>query len=236
MGWLVDDGDRCDTGSVRVLLIEDESALARVVERSLVEDGYAVDVAGTARRGGELVLENDYDVAVVDIGLPDGLGTDLCRGWRERGEHLPVLMLTARDGLSDKVSGLDSGADDYMSKPFDMPELAARIRALLRRPTTAQPTVLTHRDIALDPSTRRVWRGAITVPVTTREFAVLEYLLRNAGRVVAREEILEHVWDAHYDGLSNVVDVHIASLRRKLAMPDSPTPIGTVRGVGYELT
>ncbi len=144
-------------------------------------------------------------------------------------------MLTARDGLSDKVAGLDAGADDYLTKPFDYPELTARIRALLRRPPDAHRPVLEVGDVRLDPASRVVWRGAITVPLTAREFALLEFLLRHPGEVVTREQLLEHVWDSNYDGLSNVVDVHIANLRRKLGSPDGPDPLVTVRGAGYRI-
>ena len=149
---------------------------------------------------------------------------------------MPVLMLTARDGLSDKVAGLDAGADDYLTKPFDYLELAARVRALLRRPPETTAPVLEVGDIRLDPATHTVWRGALVVPLTAREFSLLEYLMRRPGAVLTRSELLEHVWDANYDGLSNVVDVHIANLRRKLAVPGSDVPIDTIRGVGYQLT
>jgi two-component system OmpR family response regulator len=145
-------------------------------------------------------------------------------------------MLTARDGLSDKVAGLDAGADDYLAKPFAYPELAARVRALLRRPPGMASPVLECGDTLLDPAAHTVFRGAIMVPLTAREFSLLEYLMRHVGAVCRREDLLEHVWDAHYDGLSNVVDVHIANLRRKLTMPGLDDPIETVRGVGYRMT
>ncbi|MFQ5557254.1 MAG: response regulator transcription factor, partial [Acidimicrobiales bacterium] len=181
------------------------------------------------------LAENHYDVAILDLGLPDGDGIEVCRRLRERGQATPVLMLTARDGLSDKVAGLDAGADDYLTKPFDYPELTARVRALLRRPSDTRKPTLTAGDVTLDPASRRVWRGAITVPLTPREFSLLEYLMRHPGQVLSRERLLEHVWDAHYDGLSNVVDVHVANLRRKLASPEGDDPIETVRGAGYRV-
>jgi DNA-binding response OmpR family regulator len=220
---------------MRLLLVEDDLSLSAIVERGLREDGYAVDTVGTVLDARHELQVNDYDLVVLDLGLPDGNGLELCREIRAAGRHLPVLMLTARDGLSDKVSGLDAGADDYLTKPFDYPELTARVRALLRRPTDTHRPVLQVGDVRLDPATRVAWRGAITVPLTAREFALLEFLLRHPGEVVTRERLLEHVWDSNYDGLSNVVDVHIANLRRKLASPDGPDPLSTVRGAGYRI-
>ncbi len=220
---------------MRLLLVEDDVSLSTVVERGLREDGYAVDTSATVFDARCQLGVNQYDLVVLDVGLPDGSGLDLCREIRAGRRHLPVLMLTARDGLSDKVAGLDAGADDYLTKPFDYPELTARIRALLRRPAESHQPVLQVGDVRLDPASRVAWRGAITVPLTAREFSLLEFLLRHPGEVVSRERLLEHVWDAHYDGLSNVVDVHIANLRRKLASPDGPDPLTTVRGVGYRI-
>ena len=220
---------------MRLLLVEDDVSLSAVVERGLREDGYAVDTAATVLDARFQLEVNDYDLVVLDLGLPDGSGLDLCREIRAGGRNLPVLMLTARDGLSDKVSGLDAGADDYLTKPFDYPELTARIRAMLRRPAEAHQPILEVGDVRLDPASRVAWRGAITVPLTAREFALLEFLLRHPGEVVTREQLLEHVWDANYDGLSNVVDVHIANLRRKLASPEGPDPLTTVRGAGYRI-
>lgn len=220
---------------MRLLLVEDDISLATVVERGLREDGYAVDTAGTVLDAGHQLEVNEYDLVILDLGLPDGSGLDLCRSIRAGGRGLPVLMLTARDGLSDKVAGLDAGADDYLTKPFDYPELTARIRALLRRPADAHRPVLEVGDVRLDPASRVAWRGAITVPLTAREFSLLEFMLRHPGEVVTREQLLEHVWDSNYDGLSNVVDVHIANLRRKLASPDGPDPLATVRGAGYRI-
>ncbi|MEM9466360.1 MAG: response regulator transcription factor [Actinomycetota bacterium] len=224
---------------MRLLLVEDDVSLATVVERGLREDGYAVDVSGSMIDALHQLQTNEYDVAVLDLGLPDGDGMQICRhirsGSGSASPHLPVLMLTARDGLSDKVEGLDAGADDYLTKPFDYPELTARLRALLRRPANAHAPVLTVGDVSLDPAARVVRRAAITVPLTAREFSLLEHLMRHADEVVSRETLLEHVWDANYDGLSNVVDVHIANLRRKLALDDAHDPVETVRGVGYRM-
>lgn len=194
-----------------------------------------MDHASTVATASDALAVNDYDLLVLDLGLPDGDGTDLCRAVRSSGVGLPILMLTARDGLSEKVAGLDAGADDYLTKPFAYPELAARVRALLRRPKDAISPILTAADLKLDPAAHTVWRGAIMVPLTPREFSLLEYLLRHPDQVCRREDLLEHVWDANYDGLSNVVDVHIANLRRKLELPGSPDPIETIRGVGYRI-
>jgi len=224
------------TGSVRVLVVEDDVALGQILVRGLTEEGYAVDLSTGVTDARHNATTNGYDSMVIDIGLPDGNGLELCAELRAAGDQTPILMLTARDGLSDKVGGLDSGADDYLTKPFDFPELTARLRALTRRPPDTHHPLLEHRDIRLDPASRRVWRGAITVPLTAREFSLLEHMLRRTGAVHSRTELLEHVWDANYDGLSNVVDVHIANLRRKLEMPGLPPAIETVRGAGYQLT
>lgn len=221
---------------MRVLVVEDDASLREILHRGLTEDGYAVDTAAKVVDARHSAESHAYDVMVLDVGLPDGNGLELCADLRASGLKTPILMLTARDSLSDKVAGLDAGADDYLTKPFDYPELAARVRALLRRPPDAQSPVLEVGDIRLDPASHTVWRGAITVPLTAREFALLEYLLRRPGQVLTRSELLDHVWDANYDGLSNVVDVHVAALRRKLAMPGAPAPIETLRGVGYQLT
>lgn len=220
---------------LRLLLVEDDPSLARVIERGLTEEGHAVDHASTLARASEANAINDYDLLVLDLGLPDGDGTELCREVRASGSGTPILMLTARDGISDRVRGLDAGADDYLTKPFAYPELAARVRALLRRPKATSTPVLEADDVRLDPAAHTVWRGAIMVPLTPREFSLLEYLLRHPLEVCRREDLLEHVWDANYDGLSNVVDVHIANVRRKLEMPGSADPIETIRGVGYRI-
>jgi DNA-binding response OmpR family regulator len=220
---------------MRVLVVEDDEALGEVVRRGLAEEGHAVDLANGLAAAEALLALAPYALVVLDLGLPDGSGLDLCRRLRARGDHARVLVLTARDSLSDKVEGLDAGADDYLTKPFDFPELAARVRALGRRPETARSPVLTAGDIKLDPASHTVWRGAVAVPLTAREFAVLHELLARAGEVVSRTHLIDAVWDAHYDGLSNVVDVHVASLRRKLDLPGRPAPIETVRGVGYRI-
>ncbi len=218
---------------MRLLVVEDDLALGNVIRRGLAEEGHAVDLVGTVAEAEESLFVDDHDLLVLDLGLPDGDGADLCRRLRAEGSQLKVLMLTARDDLSDKVGGLDAGADDYLTKPFAFPELAARVRALLRRPADTRSPVMEAAGIRLDPAAHTVWSGQIAVPLTPKEFSLLHYLMVHAGDVVSRSVLLEHVWDANYDGLSNVVDVHVANLRRKLELPGSDGVIETVRGVGY---
>lgn len=218
-----------------MLVVEDDRALGEVVRRGLAEEGYAVDLVASIGAADQAVTVNQYDLIVLDLGLPDGDGASWCRTIRDRGTTVPVLVLTARDGTWDKVGGLDAGADDYLTKPFDFPELCARLRALGRRPTEALPAVLTAGALRLDAATRQVWVDHSVVPLTLKEFAVLELLLRRAGRVVTRADLMEGAWDANYDGLSNVIDVCIAGLRRKLDDHRGAPPIETIRGVGYRL-
>jgi DNA-binding response OmpR family regulator len=222
--------------SMRVLVVEDDMALGGVVARGLREEGHAVDLETTVAGAHAQLDVNQYDLLVLDLGLPDGDGLTVCKQVRSTGAPTRVLILTARDSVPDKVQGLDAGADDYLPKPFDFPELAARVRALLRRPAAAGSPVLEVGDVRLDPAAHRVSRGGVLIPLTPREFALLHYFMARPGEVVSRTDCIEHVWDAHYDGLSNVVDVHVASLRRKLDLPGRPAPIETVRGVGYRLS
>ncbi|MCX6523001.1 MAG: response regulator transcription factor [Actinobacteria bacterium] len=218
---------------MRVLVVEDDVSLGGVVQRGLSEDGHAVDLERTLAGARRACAINAYHLVVLDLGLPDGDGLTLCRELHE-SEHPPrVLVLTARDTTGDKVLGLDAGADDYLTKPFDFAELGARVRALLRRPENARAPLLKVADIELDPAAHTVRRSGVMVPLTAREFALLHFLMDRAGDVVTRTELLEAVWDANYDGLSNVVDVHVANVRRKLELPGKPAPIDTVRGVGY---
>lgn len=220
---------------MRILVVEDDRPLATVLQRGLSEDGYATDVVHKLIDAQHAVMVNSYDLVVLDRGLPDGDGRTLCAELRSAGDSTPVLMLTARDGLGDKVEGLDAGADDYLTKPFDYPELTARMRALLRRPAESQTPILRHGALEMDPASRRVSRSSITIPLTAREFSLLEVLLRSPTATHHRTDLLERVWDENYDGLSNVVDVHVANLRRKLDLPGMADPIETVRGVGYRL-
>ncbi len=216
---------------MRILIVEDNPRIARFLEQGLREEGYAVDVSGDGDHGYQTALASLYDAAVVDVMLPGRDGVQMVRDLRAAGVVLPVLLLTARDGLEDKIAGLDAGADDYLTKPFEFPELTARLRALLRRSTSGAPAVLTAGDIELDPATREVRRGGTPVAVTPKELALLEFLLRNADRPLSRTMIMEHVWGIRFDPGTNVVDVFINSLRNKLD-PEREL-IRTIRGFGY---
>jgi two-component system OmpR family response regulator len=220
---------------VRVLVVEDEVKMARAIRRGMEQEGYAVDTALDGDEGLHMVTENDYDAIVLDLMLPGVDGLEVCRRLRERGRWAPVLMLTARDTVPDRIQGLDAGADDYLVKPFAFGELLARLRALIRRGAVERPAVLRVGDLALDPAAHSVTRAGRRVELSAREFALLEFLMRHPGEVVSRTAILEHVWDYNYDGLSNVVDVYVGYLRRKLEQPFGRTLIRTVRGVGYAL-
>jgi two-component system, OmpR family, response regulator len=223
------------TPSMRALVVEDESKMAALLRRGLQEEGYAVDVAPTGEDGTWLGTENDYDVILLDMKLPDIDGFEVCRRLRAAGRWSPVLMLTARDGVQDRVAGLDAGADDYLTKPFSFDELFARIRALLRRGPSERPTILAAGDLELDPAKRRVIRAGAEVDLTPKEFAMLELFLRHPGEALTRTRILEHVWDFAYEGDSNVVDVYVRYLREKVDRPFGRRSIETVRGVGYRL-
>jgi two-component system OmpR family response regulator len=220
---------------VRVLIVEDEVKMARALRRGLEQEGYAVDTAGDGEEGVFQGTENPYDVIVLDVMLPGLDGFEVCRRLREAGRWTPVLMLTARDGVADRIAGLDVGADDYLVKPFSFGELLARLRALLRRSPVERPSVLVVGDVVLDPATRTVTRAGQPVELSVREFGLLEFLMRRAGEVVSRSSILEHCWDVNYDGFSNVVDVYVRYLRKKLEQPFGRPLIRTVRGVGYAL-
>ena len=220
---------------VLVLVVEDEVKMARAIRRGLEQEGYAVDGAATGDDGLHLATEVDYDAIVLDLLLPVLDGFEVCRRLRAAGRWAPVLMLTARDGVADRVEGLDAGADDYLVKPFSFGELLARLRALVRRGSGERPAVLVVGDLRLDPAAHTVQRAGRAVSLSAREFAVLEFLMRHPGEVVSRARILEHVWDFNYDGVSNVVDVYVGYLRRKLEQPFGRPLIRTVRGVGYAL-
>ena len=216
---------------MRILVVEDEERIADAVKRGLEAEGFAVDVAANGTDGLWLATEQDYDAIILDIMLPGMNGLRICRTLREKRIWTPILMLTAKDGELDETEALDTGADDFLSKPFSYPVLLARIRALLRRSGGERPTVLLSGDIELDPATRSCTKGGDAVKLTAREFAVLEYLMRRAGEVVSKAEVINHVWDFAYDGGDNVVEVHVSALRRKLG----GEAIETVRGGGYRV-
>jgi two-component system, OmpR family, response regulator len=220
---------------MRVLVVEDEIKMAGLIRRGLVEEGHAVDVAGSGEDGLLRAGATDYDAIVLDVMLPGISGFDTCRKLRERGVWSPVLMLTARDSIDDRVAGLDGGADDYLAKPFSLRELAARLRALFRRNPSERPAVLTAGDIRLDPASRTVTRGGTEVELSAKEFALLETFMRSPGRVLSRFYLLEHAWEYTYEHRSNVVDVYVRYLREKLDRPFGLESIETVRGSGYRL-
>jgi two-component system OmpR family response regulator len=220
---------------MRALVVEDELKMAALIRRGLVEEGYAADVARTGEEAIWMASATPYDAIVLDVMLPGRSGLEVCRSLRASGVWSPILMLTARDGVEDKVSGLDSGADDYLSKPFSFAELLARLRALTRRGPSERPSVLEAGSLRLDPATRQAWRGEVEVDLSAKEFALLETLMRNAGDVLTRLDLLEHAWDYGYENRSNVVDVYVRYLRAKIDRPFSLDSIETVRGVGYRL-
>jgi two-component system OmpR family response regulator len=220
---------------MRILVVEDELKMAGLLKRGLEEEGYAVDVAATGSDAIWAATENPYDAILLDLMLPDMNGFEVCRRLRAEGRWAPVLMLTARTAVADRVAGLDAGADDYLTKPFSFSELFARVRALVRRGSTERPAVLEVGDLALDPAARRVTRGDVAVELTAKEFALLEYFMRRPGEVLTRSRIIEHVWDFGYDGDSNVVDVYVRYLREKIDRPFRRNSIETVRGSGYRL-
>jgi two-component system copper resistance phosphate regulon response regulator CusR len=220
---------------MRVLVVEDDPSLAALLRKWLVEHAYAVDLAPDGERGLYQAAVSDYDVIVLDVGLPGRSGFDVCRELRARGARTPVLMLTARDAVTDRVAGLDSGADDYLTKPFALAELLARLRALLRRGPALTPGTITVGDLVVDTHAQRATRAGRDLGLTTKEYAMLEYLARHAGRVVGRAELSEHVWDDNHDPLSNVLEVYVARLRKKVDGVGGPPLIATRRGAGYLL-
>jgi two-component system, OmpR family, response regulator len=220
---------------VRILIIEDDQRLTSTLGHALRTEGYAVDIAETAEDGHWMATEVAYDAIVLDVGLPDGDGIELCASLRSEGVWAPVMVLTARAEVNDRVRGLDAGADDYLAKPFAVDELMARIRALVRRTQVERPSVMVLGTLRLDPAARRVSVDDRTLPISGRAFAILELLARRKGLLVTRAEIMEHVWDWAWDGASNVIDVHISALRATLrTIPGAPV-IETVRGAGFVL-
>ena len=220
---------------MRILLVEDERKVASFVARALRENTYAVDVTETGERALELAQDNPYDLILLDVRLPGISGTEVCLRLRQAGVHTPILILTARTLVEQRVEGLDAGADDYLTKPFALAELTARVRALIRRGLGKSGAILRYGDLELDRHRRRTTRGASAVPLTSKEFALLEFLLLRAPKPVTRTEIVEHVWDCHFDSETNLVEVYINRLRQKIDQDRSAKLIHTVRGVGYRL-
>jgi two-component system, OmpR family, response regulator len=220
---------------VRLLVVEDDAKLARALGRGLRHEGYAVDVVGDGDAAVMQAAVWEYDAIVLDVMLPVRDGLEVCRALRARDCWAPVLMLTARGQVSDRIRGLDVGADDYLVKPFDFGELLARLRALVRRAPPERPARLEVGDLVVDPATHEVTRAGTPVALTAREFAVLEFLARNAGEAITRTRLLDHVWDENFMGSTNIVDVYVGYLRRKLEQPFDRPLIRTIRGVGYAL-
>lgn len=220
---------------MRILVVEDESRLSTLLKQALIEDGCAVDLAGSGEDALDLAGAGVYDALVLDIMLPGIDGLEVCRRLRARHLQTPILLLTARDAVEERVAGLDSGADDYLIKPFALQELLARLRAITRRPPETHTPILRAGPVSLDPATHRVWREDTEVNLSGKEFRILECLMRNQPRVLTRDVIAERVWDYDFPSLTNVIDVHIRSLRRKLDDPYPGGMIETVRGVGYRL-
>ncbi|HEY6279617.1 MAG TPA: response regulator transcription factor [Streptosporangiaceae bacterium] len=220
---------------MKILVVEDEVRTAGLLRRGLSEAGYRVDVAVDGPDAVWRASEFSYDALVLDVMLPGYDGIEVCRRLRSRGHWAPVLMLTARDDVAARVRGLDSGADDYLAKPFSFDELFARLRALIRRGAPERPARLRCGELRLDPATRQAWRGQAELALSPKEFALLELFLRHPGQVLTRTQILEHVWDYTYDGVSNVVDQYVGYLRRKIGQPPAAAQLETLRGVGYRL-
>jgi two-component system OmpR family response regulator len=220
---------------MRVLVVDDEVRMAALVKRGLEEEGYAVDVVNDGPEAVWMATENTYDAIVLDVMLPGFDGYEVCRRLREAQRWAPVLILSARSDVSDRVRGLDVGADDYLVKPFSFVELTARLRALTRRGLPARPALLEVGDLRLDPATRRAWRGTTELALSPKEFALLEFFLRHPGELISRTRLLEHIWDFAFDGVSNIVDQYVGYLRRKIDKPFGRNDLETVRGAGYRL-
>jgi two-component system, OmpR family, response regulator len=220
---------------MRVLVVEDEVKMAGLIRRGLDEEGHAADIAATGEDALWMAQAHPYDAIVLDVMLPRLSGFETCKQLRNAGVWAPVLMLTSRDAVEDRISGLDSGADDYLTKPFSFAELLARLRALARRGSVERPATLEVGDLRLDPATRNAWRGEHEIALSPKEFALLETFMRRPGQVLTRFQLLEHAWDFAYENRSNVVDVYVRYLREKIDRPFGRSSIETVRGVGYRL-
>lgn len=220
---------------MHILVVEDEKKVASFIQRGLEAEHYSVDVAFDGEAGLSRLFDGEYDLAIFDIMLPKRDGLSVLREVRKQGVQIPILLLTARDTLADKVAGLDQGADDYLTKPFAFEELLARVRALLRRGMPTQSTILTVADVSLDPVSRQVTRAGRKIDLTAKEFALLEFFLRNPGRVLSRALIAQHVWGVDFDTFTNVIDVYVKYLRKKIDNDFEPKLIHTIRGAGYVL-
>ncbi len=220
---------------MRVLVVEDEEKISKFIKRGLKEEGYAVDTAADGEEGHFLATTNEYDLVILDLMLPKLGGMELCRKLRSQEINVPILMLSAKDSVKDKVKGLDCGADDYLAKPFAFEELMARTRVLLRKKDSSVPTQLKVGDLVMDLLEHKVSRAGREIPLTVKEYALLEYLMRNAGTIITRTMISEHVWDIHFDTFTNVIDVYINYLRNKVDSGAKVKMIQTVRGKGYLL-
>jgi two-component system OmpR family response regulator len=220
---------------MRLLVVEDAPKMSALLQRAFREDGYAVDVEATGAEAVWIASEVEFDAVILDVGLPDLTGFEVCRELRRRARWMPILMLTARDGVHDLVAGLDCGADDYVTKPFELDELRARLRALIRRAPAARPATLIVGNLALDPAARTVHRGEHLIGMSPKEFSILECFMRHPGQVLSRTQVLAHVWDSSHDSDSNIVDVYVRMLRDKIDRPFGLRSLHTIRGVGYAL-
>ena len=220
---------------MRLLLVEDDARIARFVAKGLREQAYAVDVASTGDDALYQAAINTYDLMILDVMIPGRNGFEVCRELRKTGQRMPILMLTARDAVEDRITGLDHGADDYLTKPFEFRELLARLRALLRRSGELRPAKITVADLVLDTAAQSVSRGGRNITLTAKEYALLEFLARNSGRVVGRAEIAEHVWDESFDPFSNLIEVYVNRVRRKIDADSAKPLLQTRRGAGYVL-
>src|SRR6267154_2732418 len=221
---------------MRLLLVEDDARIARFIAKGLREHSYALDVVSTGEEALYQAAINTYDLAILDVMIPAPDGFAVCRELRKSGQRMPILMLTARDAVEDRISGLDSGADDYLTKPFEFGELLARLRALLRRTGELRPAQISVADLVVDTRGQRVRRKGQLIELTTKEYALIEFLARNEGRVVGRAEIAEHVWDEEFDPFSNLIEVYVNRVRRKIDVPPNKPLLHTRRGAGYILS